>query len=256
MVLKLHHKIQGKGEPIILVHGLFGSLENLGMIARLLAQHYEVHSLDMRNHGRSPHVPMMNYQLMANDIAHYMDEKGLAKAVLLGHSMGGKTVMQFALMYPERVERLVVADIAPVEYPPHHSEIFEGLRNLDLDVLTSRQQADEVLSRFVPEIAIRSFLLKNLVKAGADRFVWRMNLPVIMQCYNEIMRGQQGDKPFTGKVLFVIGGHSGYVQKSHQPQVLALFPAASVRVIPETGHWLHAEKPELFAKVVERFLAA
>ncbi len=255
MVLNLHHKIQGEGAPLVLVHGLFGSLENLGMVARLLAKGYQVHSLDMRNHGRSPHSHAMNYRLMAEDICHYLDQKGLERASFLGHSMGGKAVMQLALCHPQRVDRLIVADIAPVAYPPHHDAILEGLQALDLSGLTSRQQADEQLTPFVSEAAVRSFLLKNLIKAGAGQFAWRMNLQAIVQNYREIIVGQSGPAPFERPVLFVMGGKSDYLRAEHQPQVQALFPRASVRVIPDTGHWLHAEKPELFAKVVERFLA-
>lgn len=252
--LRLHHKVQGSGQPVILVHGLFGSLENLGMIARLLSQSYEVHSLDMRNHGRSPHSPVMHYEAMAADIVRYMDEAGLASAILLGHSMGGKAVMTLALKYPDRVQQVIVADIAPVDYPPHHTDIFAGLQALDVAALRSRQEADEALKPFVPEVPVRQFLLKNLVKHGATGFAWRMNLPVLIAEYHRILEGQPDDQVFDKPVLFVIGGHSDYVSAKHQDRVLARFPQAKVRVIPGTGHWLHAEKPDLFAGIVERFL--
>lgn len=252
--LTLNHKIQGSGAPLILVHGLFGSLENLGMIARLLAERFEVHSLDMRNHGRSPHSSVMNYEAMATDILHYMDSVGLECASLLGHSMGGKAVMTVALRAPERVARLIVADIAPVDYPPHHNEIFTGLQALDLANLRSRQDADTQLKAYVPELPVRQFLLKNLVKQSAGGFAWRMNLPVLIHEYASIIEGQSGTRPFLNPVLFVIGGSSNYVQRKHQEKVLLHFPGAQVRVIPGTGHWLHAEKPELFAGIVERFL--
>lgn len=252
--LTLNHKVQGSGAPLILVHGLFGSLENLGMIARLLAERFEVHSLDMRNHGRSPHSTVMNYQAMATDILHYMDNAGLDRASLLGHSMGGKAVMTVALRAPERVAKLIVADIAPVDYPPHHNEIFAGLQALDLTALRSRQEADTQLKAYVPELPVRQFLLKNLVKHSAGGFTWRMNLPVLIHEYASIIEGQSGEKPFLNPVLFVIGGNSSYVQRKHQEKVQTHFPGAQVRVIPGTGHWLHAEKPELFAGIVDRFL--
>ncbi|MBU6951109.1 alpha/beta fold hydrolase [Hahella sp. HN01] len=260
-MLQLHHRVQGNTQesagdkaPLVLIHGLFGSMENLGGIARLLADNFVIHSLDMRNHGRSPHAQMMDYSLMAADVIRYMDNAGIEKAHLLGHSMGGKTAMQIALEYPQRVEKLIVADIAPVAYPPHHKDILAGLTALDPASLSSRQEADELVKPYVPELPVRQFLLKNLQKGVDGRFSWRMNLPAIQQNYMNIMAGQDAQQPFPGPVLFVKGGNSDYIQPKHREHIARLFPAAGLRVIPHTGHWLHAEKPELFARVAERFL--
>jgi esterase len=253
-VLKLNHKISGQGEPIILVHGLFGSLENLGMIARGLQEHYEVHSIDVRNHGRSPHSDVHTYTSMAQDIIGYMDDRGLPCAHFLGHSMGGKAVMYLALNFPERVNKLIVADIAPVQYEPHHNEIFDGLLSLPLDELKSRSEADQLLAKHVKEVPVRQFLLKNLVKSGSAGFSWKMNLKSLCKNYHHVMAGQSSSESFNGNVLFIVGGHSNYVQNKHREHVLKLFPNTSMKIIPETGHWLHAEKPDLFVKVCERFL--
>ncbi len=253
-MLKLNHRVQGSGPPMVLLHGLFGSMENLGGIARLLNEHFELHMLDLRNHGRSPHHPQMNYPCMAEDVCGYLDSAGLDSAHVLGHSMGGKTAMQLALSFPERVHQVVVADIAPVQYSHHHDSIFQGLSRIDPATLPSRQQADELLKPHVPEVAIRQFLLKNLVKQGSGGFQWRMNLGAIRDQYSHIMAGQTSIRPFTGPLLFIKGGVSDYIIPQYREHTASLFPNAEVKVIPNTGHWLHAEKPELFARVVKRFM--
>ncbi len=253
-MLKLNHRILGNGPPMVMLHGLFGSMENLGGIARLLTDHFELHMLDLRNHGRSPHHPQMTYACMAEDVHHYMESAGIERAHVLGHSMGGKTAMQLALTYPERMDHVIVADIAPVQYPPHHNGILKGLSLIDPSTLQSRQHADDLLKPYVAEVPIRQFLLKNLVKQGAGGFQWRMNLEVINSQYQQIMAGQHSTQPFTGPLLFIKGGKSDYIQPQHREHTAKLFPNAAVKIIPNTGHWLHAEKPELFTRVVKRFL--
>lgn len=254
-MLKLNHKVSGQGEPVVLVHGLFGSLENLGMVARGLSNHYEVHSLDVRNHGRSPHSDVHTYDAIVGDIIGYLDSCGITRCHFLGHSMGGKAVMHLALNFPDRVKKLIVADIAPVQYEPHHNEIFDGLLSLPLAELQSRGEADKMLAKTVKEIPVRQFLLKNLVKHGSSGFSWRMNLKSLCKNYHHIMAGQSATTPFEGEVLLIAGGRSNYVQNHHRDHVLKLFPQISMRIIPDTGHWLHAEKTELFVKLCERFLA-
>ncbi len=249
----LHHRISGEGEPLLMLHGLFGSLENLGSISRLLADQYQIHGLDLRNHGRSPHTEAHNYELMAADVAAYLDQAGLDRVRVVGHSMGGKVAMQLALSHPDRVERLVVLDIAPVDYPPHHDQILAGLRHLDLNQISSRDQADPILASFVPELPVRQFLLKNLVKTGPGHYGWRLNLPTLMAHYPAILAGQKASQPFPRPVLFLKGGDSNYLQARFWPQIQCLFPAADMRIIPHTGHWLHAEKPEVVAAAVRRF---
>lgn len=254
--MPLYSRQAGQGEPLILIHGLFGSMENLGALARPLAEQFSVYSLDLPNHGRSPHSDQMTLGSMAEDVLAWMDREGLQQAHMLGHSLGGKIAMEVALQYPERVKSLILVDIAPVSYPLHHNDVFDGLLAVNPSQLESRSQADKQLQPFVPEIAVRSFLLKNLVKAPEGGFAWRMNLPVIHQQYEELITGNRADASFPGRTLFIKGGNSNYIQQKHRDDIISRFPQASIKVVPETGHWLHAEKPELVARLVQRFLTA
>ena len=261
MSVELNYRITGEGPPLILLHGLFGSLENLGGITRRLQDQWQIHALDQRNHGASPHTETMNYPAMADDVLAYMDARGLEKASILGHSMGGKTAMQVALQAPGRVERIIVADIAPVTYKPRHDAVLEGLTSVDLGSIRTRQDADRVLAEYVEELGVRQFLLKNLVRVGDDEqnqhpgpYRWRLNLPVIEQCYPRLAQAPEGGGPFEGPVLFIKGADSAYIQEKHRDDIRQRFPAADLRIINGTGHWLHAEKPDSFAALCRRFL--
>lgn len=263
MSVALNHRITGEGPPLILLHGLFGSLDNLGGIARRLEDSWQIHALDARNHGNSPHTDSMDYPAMAEDVIAYMDARGLERASLLGHSMGGKMAMQVALMAPERVDRLIVADIAPVTYQPRHDAILEGLTGIHLADVRSRQDADSLLADFVETPGVRQFLLKNLERIPGDEqqangpvFRWRLNLAVIDACYSRLAQAPEGDGPFQGPVLFLKGADSAYIQEKHREQIQRLFPAAELRIIQDTGHWLHAEKADTFAALCRRFLSA
>ncbi|MEE2764184.1 MAG: alpha/beta fold hydrolase [Pseudomonadota bacterium] len=262
MSVELNHRITGEGAPLILLHGLFGSLENLGGIARRLQDDWQIHALDQRNHGSSPHTETMDYPAMASDVIAYMDRQGIDKACILGHSMGGKVAMQVALQAPARVERVIVADIAPVSYKPRHDAILEGLKSIDLNAVASRQDADQRLAEQVDALATRQFLLKNLERVPRDEqseggplFRWRLNLPVIDACYGNLSQAPEGEGPYQGPVLFLKGADSAYIQEKHREAIQQLFPAAELRVIQDTGHWLHAEKPDTFAALCRRFLA-
>ena len=253
--MKLYAKQHGQGDDVITLHGLFGSHENLGVINRRLASVLRVHGLDLRNHGRSPHDGLMNYQVMAEDVLTYMDEHAIGRAHLVGHSMGGKVAMTLALMAPHRVNRLAVIDIAPVTYyERRHDAILQGLSAMNLDTLTGRRAADQFLQAFEPDQTIRQFLLKNLYRIEHGGFGWRLNLTAIINNYQAILSGQQADRPFTDATLFIKGGASDYILPEHRESVLALFPSATVRVIPEAGHWVHAQKPDLVAGTLLRFL--
>lgn len=262
MSVELNYRITGKGEPLILLHGLFGSLENLGGISRRLNDEWQIHALDQRNHGSSPHTDTMDYPVMAADVEAYMDARGLEKASVLGHSMGGKVAMQLALQSPERVSRLVIADISPVAYKPKHDAILESLKSLKLSGVRSRQDAEQQMATLVDEPATRQFLLKNLERVpenmrveGGPMFRWRLNLSVIDACYGNLAGAPVGEGPFAGPVLFLKGADSAYIQEKHKPVIQRLFPAAELRIIQNTGHWLHAEKADTFAALCRRFLA-
>lgn len=229
-------------------------MENLGGIARPLASHFTVHSLDLPNHGRSAHTDAMILPDMATDVLAWMDRQGLTSAHILGHSLGGKVAMELALRDARRIKSLVVLDIAPVTYPPHHDAVFEGLLALELNQIESRAQADDFLKSYVPELAVRSFLLKNLVKEPQG-FRWRINLPVIHKNYRHLIAANSEKGIFAGPTLFIKGGNSDYIQEQQRDAILSRFPKAAVKIVPETGHWLHAEKPELVARLVQRFLA-
>lgn len=263
MSVELNHRITGEGPPLILLHGLFGSLDNLGGIARRLEDQWQIHALDARNHGQSPHTDTMDYPAMAADVLAYMDRHGLEKASLLGHSMGGKVAMQVALAAPDRVSRLIVADIAPVTYQARHDAILEGLTGIHLADVTSRKDADDLLADFVETPGVRQFLLKNLERiprdeqqAGGPTFRWRLNLSVINACYGNLAKAPEGEGPFEGPVLFLKGADSAYIQEKHREAIERLFPAAQLRIIQDTGHWLHAEKADTFAALCRRFLGA
>ena len=267
MIVELNARQAGPAEsgrlPLIVLHGLFGSLDNLGGIVRRLEDRWEIHALDQRNHGRSPHTDSMDYPAMAADVLAYMDAQGIACACVLGHSMGGKVAMQMALMAPQRIDRVIVADISPVAYTLRHDAILEGLKAMDMHRVSSRTEADRQMSEFVTEANTRQFLLKNLERIPKDQaveggpvFSWRLNLAAIERCYSQLIDAPQGEGPFEGPVLFIKGADSAYLQRKHKDTILQLFPNASLKVIEGTGHWLHAEKPDTFATLCVDFLAA
>ncbi|MCA1930853.1 alpha/beta fold hydrolase [Rheinheimera sp.] len=249
----LHTEITGQGQAIVLIHGLFGSYENLGVIARALADQWQVVNLDMRNHGRSGWHDNMSYALMAEDIKDTLDHLGLDQVVLLGHSMGGKISMEFALRYPTRVSKLILADISPVQNRPRHLEILSALESINLDQIRSRQQADQQLALTITETGVRQFLLKSLYKEG-DQFRWRFNIKALIANYQELLKAPESKGPFTGPTLFIKGADSDYLLPEHQSVILQLFPTSKAKVIMGTGHWLHAEKPVAFSKIVTDFL--
>ncbi|MFW1677503.1 alpha/beta fold hydrolase [Pontibacter sp. JAM-7] len=251
--MQLNFQTQGEGPALIIMHGLFGSLGNWAGIARQLATEFHVISVDLRNHGRSPHDNLMNYSLMANDIVKLMNQLGLDKAHILGHSMGGKVAMELAMNHADYVNKLIVVDIAPVRYPRQHDNVFAGLRSLDLASLTSRTDADNQLAAEISEVSVRAFLLTNLYRTTRGGFGWRMNLEGLYQAYDEIADAPHGE-PFAGQTLFIKGGNSDYLDEAYRPTVLSHFPQAKYQIMGKTGHWPHAEQPNEFCRLVKRFL--
>ncbi len=251
--MKLHYKISGEGSPLIILHGLFGTLENWGGQIAAFKEHYQVISVDLRNHGRSPHSDEMNYPVMADDIIELMDDLSLETAHILGHSMGGKVAMQIALQHPERIIKLVVVDISPVAYGSRHNEIFNGLTAIDLNTLTSRSQADSLLKPYVETLDIRSFLLKNLYRDDQKKFQWRPNIKVLEKSYPAITTAPFGSK-LLKPVLFIKGKNSDYITGDHQDAINQLFDKVSFKMIEGAGHWPHAEKAKVFGSIVLNFL--
>lgn len=235
------------------MHGLFGTSANWGAQIKNLSEHFTVYALDMRNHGQSPWADEMNYPAMAQDILELLNDEKLDQVILIGHSMGGKAAMQLALDHPERVKKLVVVDISPVEYTPRHEHVFKGLYNVDLNTIKSRSDADKALSEHVEDVGVRQFLLKNLYK-NEGSFAWRMNLEVLNKDYQEFAKPPRSDKQFTGPTLFIKGERSTYMQDEHRPEIVKFFPNSKAHIIPNAGHLPHAEVPEVFARVLMRFL--
>ena len=253
-MLSLNYKSFGAGDPIIILHGLFGTLDNWQTMARKLSEHFLVYIVDQRNHGRSPHADRIDYSLMAEDLRDFMESNWIFNAHIIGHSMGGKTAMRFALDNPGMVDKLVVVDIAPKAYSGGHETIFRAMLNLDLKALQNRQQAEEALRQEIPEQAVRQFLLKNLTREKSGGFRWKMNLPALHAAYPDILQGIEATSPFSKQALFVSGGLSNYIRQEDEAVILQLFPEAVIHTIPGAGHWVHAEAPEPFLEVIKGFI--
>ena len=245
----------GTGHPLIILHGLLGSLDNWHTLSSAFGKKFRVIAVDQRNHGRSPHSDEMTYGAMASDLLELFDRLALSSAYVLGHSMGGKTAMQFALDHPERVNKLIVVDIAPREYPPLHDGIFDALNSVDLPSMQSRQQADQALAARIPDTAVRQFLMKNLSRDALGGFRWKANVPVLRKNYAEIARAIDSDNPFVGPALFVQSTRSTYVRESDSGDIHRLFPKAQISSV-DAGHWIHAEAPERFSELVLDFLTS
>jgi len=255
--MKLNFTDKGSGTAVILIHGMFGSLSNLGNLAKVLAQNYRVISVDLRNHGDSPHDDKMDLVLMAADIVSLIKELQLNSAILIGHSLGGKVAMQVALSRPELVEQLVVADIAPVDYPQaNNAPALDALNAVAGMQVASRSEADEVMSQHIADQMTRGFLLKNLVRQANGYFALKLNMVSISTNYGTSLVAAPAGLPFAGPTLFIKGETSAYIQEKHRPVINSLFPNAQLRVIADVGHWLHAEKPDTFNSLVSRFISA
>jgi len=251
--MQLNFREQGEGEPLIILHGLFGSLDNWESIARRLSARFRVFCVDQRNHGASPHGSEMNFSLMAEDLREWMGEQRLQSAHVMGHSMGGKTAMQFALSFPDQTKSLIAVDIAPRAYPPWQQYIFDALLPLDVTRFQNRRQIEDVLAGPIPDLTVRRFLLKSLTHDSDGKFRWKMNLPGIFRNYPSLNAAIEGNQPFPGPVLFVRGGKSDYICDSDVRMIRSLFPRAEIHTIPAAGHWVQAEAPDAFLEGVENF---
>ncbi len=249
----LHYQEYGNGQPLVILHGLLGSLDNWHTLSRTFASSFRVLAVDQRNHGKSPHSDVFTYDAMAEDLTELLDRLKIPSAHLLGHSMGGKTAMRFALSNPSRVKSLIVVDMAPREYPRMHDEILAALASVDLSAATSRQRVEEELSKRIPDFAVRQFLMKNLTRDSTGAFTWKANLQAIRSNYTEIAREITSQQPFSGPTLFVKGDRVDYVRDSDVMMIKRLFPNTDIVGI-DAGHWIHAEAPTVFAEVVMSFL--
>jgi pimeloyl-ACP methyl ester carboxylesterase len=252
----LHSQIIGEGEPFVILHGLLGMGDNWKTLGRQFSElGYEVHLADQRNHGRSFHDTQFSYGLMAEDLKLYCDHHNIEKCALLGHSMGGKTAMRFATLYPKRVSKLIVADIAPKAYPQHHQDIFKALLSLDFGEISSRGEAEDVLSKFIKDPGVRLFLLKNLYWKEKGILGLRANVEALNTRIEEVGRPLPEDARFEGETLFLGGANSGYIEPMDELLIKKHFPKARIDMIANAGHWLHAENPGEFFGKVKDFLA-
>jgi len=273
--MNLFYRKYGEGHPLVILHGLYGCSDNWVSVGRALSQHFEVYLLDQRNHGQSPHNDEHLYSAMCDDLLEFFDAQSLKTAILLGHSMGGKVAMNFAVKYPERVSSLIVADIAPKSYNlpntiahlDFHRNIISTLLNLNLHKMHNRDEIDTELSKTLQSAQVRQFLLKNVrrtknAEKGNDIFEWTLNIKALSENLPALMEGlnSNGFSPaFTSgdyrfPVLFIRGEKSDYISNEDIPLIHKIFPAAEVVALPNAGHWLHAEQPELFVKTVQYFL--
>lgn len=251
----LYSNILGTGKPLCILHGFLGMSDNWKTLGSQYAENgFEVHLIDQRNHGRSFWSEDFNYDLLAKDLLHYLTDKNIEKTALLGHSMGGKTIMQFACTYPEITEKLLVADIAPRFYPPHHQDIINALNKLDIHKIEKRGDADDQLKKYLSNIGVRQFLLKNLYRKKDKTFGLRMNLAVLSEKMEEIGENISSSESYEGPTLFLKGSRSEYVSDSDTSQIKSHFPNAKIEAIEDAGHWLHAENPDQFFEKSFQFL--
>jgi len=252
--MNLNYKTFGTGFPLIILHGLMGSMDNWQTIAKKLSEHFQVYILDLRNHGRSPHSDEFSYNILVQDLLEFYEQNNISKAHLLGHSMGGKTVMQFALEHPEKVGKLIVVDVAPVEYEDRHNIVFKALYGIDLKTLVSRQDAEAILRKFLPEESTVQFLMKGLYRNDENWFDWRFNLDSLHHAYLNVSSSIITDAIFEGKALFIKGENSDYINATNFSKIIDLFPNNTLVEIHGAGHWVHAEKQQEFIENVITFL--
>jgi len=252
--MRLHFRVDGQGSPVIVLHGLLGSLDNWRLFSRRLARDFKVFSLDLRNHGQSPHSEIMNYRIMAQDLREFTEDRGLASAIVLGHSMGGKVAMQFAGDNPHVVDKLIVVDIAPKAYPPTHRCLLAALWALDLTGLKSFTAVDSAIAPLIADPAVRRFVLKSLIRDPHAGFRWKIGLDAILQNYDELTRPVVLEQPFRNPVCFIRGARSNHIEDNDLSLIRKMFSQVELIDIPDAGHWVHAEAPEEFFLAVVKFL--
>lgn len=252
--MKLFFRQSGQGPALIILHGLFGSSDNWYTLAKTFAQKFTVYVVDQRNHGQSPQSDDFNYTLLTEDLHELITAENIQQPILLGHSMGGKTAMNFAVRYPQLLSNLIVVDIVPKSYPVHHDAILEGLKKVQLDTLTSRTEADKILAAYVPEMDVRQFLLKNLARTSGGGFEWKINVNSIDQNIEAMGEDLVFPGMYTGPALFVKGARSSYYAPGDEDRIKKIFLKATFASL-DTGHWVQAERPEEFAQLILEYLA-
>jgi pimeloyl-ACP methyl ester carboxylesterase len=253
--MELNYKKLGEsGKHLIILHGLFGSLDNWLTLGKYLSEEYQVWLIDQRNHGQSPHSDEFDYQILSDDLVEFVKQHLIENPIVIGHSMGGKTAMHFATQHPDLLERLIVVDIAPVNYPVHHESILEAMNSVDFSKVERRGEIDEILAKKIEEPSIRQFLLKNIYWKTKTELAWRFNLPVLDKTILEISAGVNIKQPYEGETLFIAGGNSNYITEQYHSKIFEYFPNATIKTIAHAGHWIHAEAPEDFITIVKDFI--
>ena len=252
--MKLHFKKFGSGPPLIILHGVFGSSDNWKTLDNHLMITFEVYLVDQRNHGLSPHSDDLNYQVMTDDLKELLHNAQIEKCCLLGHSMGGKTAMNFAVQYPEKIMKLIIIDIAPKRYPPHHQNILQGVHSLKINEINTRKEADDLLSTTINNSGIRQFILKNLSRNPEGLFYWKINWKAIEDNIQAIGAPLLSHDLFTGEVLFIRGAQSDYILNEDEPLLKKHFPNAVLMTIQKAGHWVHAEQPAQLLALINQFI--
>jgi len=256
--MQLFYRKFGQGKPLIILHGLFGISDNWVSFGKKIAEEgYEVYIPDLRNHGQSPHSPSFNYLALVDDLFEFIDEHELEDAVILGHSMGGKVAMRFALENPQFLTKLIIVDISMRAYEarPHHKNIIKAMQQVDFNTITSRQEVDAVLVKQIKDPRIRLFAMKNLHRIESKKFEWRLYLDGILDNLDQMFDGIEADEVFNKPSLFIRGGASDYITDADIPQINSAFPLNKLYTIEGATHWVHAEAPDLFYKYVSEFLS-
>ena len=248
----LNHKIIGEGEPLVILHGLFGSLDNWLTHAKKLSEYYQVILVDQRNHGHSDWSDDFNYSLLSNDLNELLEHLKLNQIILLGHSMGGKTAIDFTQRFPEKIKKLIVVDIGVKEYPMHHDAILKGLNALDLNLIKVRSDAAKILSKYIDSEGVKQFLLKNLYWVQKGELAWRINIPVLERNMPNILSELNKDEVFE-QTLFIRGALSNYILNEDIEDLEEVFNDFQLITIENAGHWVHAEQPDKFIESVLPF---
>lgn len=255
MSIQLNYKKYGNApQNLIIIHGFLGSLDNWQTLAIEFSRFFTVYTIDMRNHGKSPHTPQHSLNLMVSDLVDFFQFHQIKSSHVLGHSMGGKVAMQFAIDNPEKMDKLIVADIAPRKYKHGHELIFEALNAIDLKKVIRRKDAEEKMMHLVPDFGTRQFLLKNLTATESGIYNWKMNLPVLEKDYEEVITAIKYDGIYLKPVLFIRGSLSLYINSNDEIEIQENFVNSKIETIQDAGHWLHAEKPKEFFELVINFL--
>jgi esterase len=254
--MKLAYRKYGEGQALIILHGLFGQMDNWNTLAKKFSeQGFTVYTLDQRNHGLSPHDDDWNYGVMADDLKDFINEHQIQNPILLGHSMGGKTVMYFSLHYPNVANKLIIADISPRQHPANHNDVLFALNQVDFEVVKTRREVEDILAETISDFGTRQFLLKNVYWKTDDKMDWRFNLKVIEEKYNNVIVGVPKGICET-ETLFLKGSKSDYINENDLIAIKDIYPNSRVEVIADAGHWVHAEQPELFYKAVMGFIGS